>query len=745
MYLPTVPFPRMDLLVPSNHESNPESNPESHPDSNPESHPDSKSLNPEARVFSFGAGSPSQPDSLISPIHTPAAGDFLLISSSQLLSTASGAGDPPSALPAGHTPSEENITRSPTSVSGRDATTQGENTEISFDIPVLAKHIECQTLGPSTNESACQTQSFAVKSFSSKTCIELLTADLLTPAQIIHEHSYFRSLNHERPLNRPSLPQVSSSGQNTYSKKVLKSELADSVCMEFEASNQSHNLTHQSFSYLLDEAERHIRELISLRQSPQSPAAQSPATGRDSTLDSDNLFNELETMLQRTRQVLDEPSETTTDEETGNVDSIDPTPTVCRLLECSLLDISVDQVLSELPPDESSSCGRRVGHWGSAYGYGRVVHPARDLPESKVLDTIYSEISKHDPTFIKENFSVMCTLYPDGNSYIPSHQDNERVICKDSMIYTISFGATRVFRVTSRSGALLEHDYDLEHGQVLAMSAASQADWSHELVANPGIKCPRVSLTFRHIVPAESLPPPASAPPIERPTEPRTYQDKAAKSKILFLTDSILSSTPEHLFERVPNHRCIKKKNYYLADTFNFEAEFKFCSMVVIGGGVNDLTTRRDNKSTLTAPVLADLFVGRLRRCCEKHPNTKFVFNSILDTKIRWLNAEADTFNRIMFDLSMTIPNLEFLDLHAALIRNPMSDRADNILDSSDRRGTHLTLRAKRVLSEDLVSALKLLCLRSQGVVRGYSMRGWNWPLRKQFRERTPGAGTRRR
>ena len=141
------------------------------------------------------------------------------------------------------------------------------------------------------------------------------------------------------------------------------------------------------------------------------------------------------------------------------------------------------------------------------------------------------------------------------------------------------------------------------------------------------------------------------------------------------------------------------------------------------------------------------MFVGRLRRYCEKHPNTKFVFNSILDTKIRWLNAEADTFNRIMFDLSMTIPNLEFLDLHAALIRNPMSDRADNILDSSDRRGTHLTLRAKRVLSEDLylVSALKLLYLRSQGVVRGYSMRGWNWPLRKQFRERTPGAGTRRR
>ncbi|KAL5248796.1 hypothetical protein ACHWQZ_G017849 [Mnemiopsis leidyi] len=73
-------------------------------------------------------------------------------------------------------------------------------------------------------------------------------------------------------------------------------------------------------------------------------------------------------------------------------------------------------------------------------------------------------------------------------------------------------------------------------------------------------------------------PPRQPAPPIEN-APPK--QQNASKQKILFITDSVLISTPEFLFNKVNNHRCIKTRNFYMTDIPKYESEFKHCSMVL--------------------------------------------------------------------------------------------------------------------------------------------------------------------
>ena len=86
-----------------------------------------------------------------------------------------------------------------------------------------------------------------------------------------------------------------------------------------------------------------------------------------------------------------------------------------------------------------------------------------------------------------------------------------------------------------------------------------------------------------------------------------------------------------------------------------------------------------------------------------------------------------------MFQLSVTIPNLRFIDSHEALMRDSLSDHVDNVIDPSDPRGTHLTFAAKKLITKQLVSAVELVVGRRTGTIAGSSVRGWSWPLRTEY------------
>ena len=121
----------------------------------------------------------------------------------------------------------------------------------------------------------------------------------------------------------------------------------------------------------------------------------------------------------------------------------------------------------------------------------------------------------------------------------------------------------------------------------------------------------------------------------------------------------------------------------------------------------------------------------RLISVCRKHSNTVFVFNSIASSAFPWLNVEINEFNRIMFELSMDVENLYFLDSHDVLMGSQVISRRGAILWKGD--GVHMTLEAKRVVTECLVEGVKYLhSTRSDDPAWTANPRA-SWPLRPQF------------
>ncbi|KAL5268293.1 hypothetical protein ACHWQZ_G002226 [Mnemiopsis leidyi] len=518
-----------------------------------------------------------------------------------------------------------------------------------------------------------QTLSFCVNTFSSKTCLELLIDDKLSLEQIQHEANYLSSLGHGRiaRVKDTLTPQTRNHIVND-----VRAKLANSVCIDYQAAEQSHQLTLNNFSYLIEQAQKEVDKLVNLNTAAKNWSPDTPDFGAGDSIP---------------------PQESTPDPHHPDTDKLPET--VCDFdVESFDTTISITQVLNQIPITEHSSCGRKVAYFGAkGYNYGNVNHPPKDYPNCEVMNQILHKMRDVDPNFNKDDFSCLVTLYPDGRATIPAHSDDENQIHPDSKIWTLSFGATRVIEFVRRTGVLQEFRVPLHNGQLFSMTAKSQSDWSHELLYEPNLPDPRVSFTFRHIVdpPAKSPAPPmlTSAPKPGR------------KQKILFLTDSVLYSTPEFLFDRVPNHRCIKKRNYYFADVPKFEPDFINSQIVLLSLGINDLSTCSPGRPQKSGEELAAWVSHHLNSYCKKYRNTVFLVNSILHTRHSWLNSEIDTYNQVMYLFAQSIPNLQFVDSHTAITRHGIARRIDFVLDRYDGRGTHLTLDAKKIVARELVAA----------------------------------------
>jgi alkylated DNA repair dioxygenase AlkB len=431
-------------------------------------------------------------------------------------------------------------------------------------------------------------------------------------------------------------------------------------------------------SYLVDEAQRKVDRLFALNKEAKDWP---PVNG-----------GPLEFHLS------DEPEEDLLSEGGNSLPN-----TVCNIIATDHFEeISVSDVLAEIPITGHSTYGRKVAYFGKrSYSYGSTHHSPRDYPASNVMDQIVCKLKTINPAFSTDDFSCLLTLYPDGRSTIPAHSDNETHIKSDSLIYTVSLGATREMEFTKRTGSLQEHRVSLAHGSVYTMTAASQEEWSHKLIYDANITDARISLTFRHIIE-----PPAKCPaPPLLSSAPVNTHSPTRKQKILLLTDSLLNSTPEHIFNKVNDHRCVRMRSYRLSDLPNFEQEFKHCHQVILSMGINDLSTSTQEHPQMSGQSLADWLSRILRHYCSKHRNTTFIINSLLHTRHGWLNDEVDIFNYTVYQLATTIPNLEFFNSHAVIIRSPISRNIDHVLLRDDPRGMHLTFAAKRLITDRLVEA----------------------------------------
>lgn len=92
--------------------------------------------------------------------------------------------------------------------------------------------------------------------------------------------------------------------------------------------------------------------------------------------------------------------------------------------------------------------------------------------------------------------SCLLNYYPDGNSGMGWHSDDEESLTENSSIASLSFGAERKFSLKSKNGGSALSIL-LENGSLLEMKGSTQKHWLHCLPKSKKISEPRINLSFR--------------------------------------------------------------------------------------------------------------------------------------------------------------------------------------------------------------------------------------------------------
>lgn len=95
--------------------------------------------------------------------------------------------------------------------------------------------------------------------------------------------------------------------------------------------------------------------------------------------------------------------------------------------------------------------------------------------------------------------SVLVNLYRDGNDGVGWHADDERENGPQPVIASLSLGASRRFDFQHRELKCVE-SVQLNAGDLVVMSGASQSHWLHRIAKTKRHVGPRINLTFRKVI-----------------------------------------------------------------------------------------------------------------------------------------------------------------------------------------------------------------------------------------------------
>lgn len=131
------------------------------------------------------------------------------------------------------------------------------------------------------------------------------------------------------------------------------------------------------------------------------------------------------------------------------------------------------------------------------YAYSGIA--LRPLPMTATLETIKKSVQ----AATGEEFNcVLANLYRTGSDYAAYHSDDERELGRNPTIASVSFGASRKFRLKHKfDKGMATTDIDLEDGSLLLMKGATQHNYKHMLVKTAKPVHERINLTFRYISP----------------------------------------------------------------------------------------------------------------------------------------------------------------------------------------------------------------------------------------------------
>lgn len=185
-------------------------------------------------------------------------------------------------------------------------------------------------------------------------------------------------------------------------------------------------------------------------------------------------------------------------------DSVDehPFPKGFVLLVPRILDIDFDHLREAISWEQKeipdffghgpTPIPRLTAMYGSEYRYSGIYHPPRPLPP--ILNAIRRQVESH--TSLTAFNSVLCNLYRTGRDSIGWHSDDDYNATR-AEIASLSFGATRRFKIRLKADHKVQHAMDLHHGSILLMSGRAQLDWQHSIPKTAKPVDPRINLTFR--------------------------------------------------------------------------------------------------------------------------------------------------------------------------------------------------------------------------------------------------------
>lgn len=130
----------------------------------------------------------------------------------------------------------------------------------------------------------------------------------------------------------------------------------------------------------------------------------------------------------------------------------------------------------------------------AVYRYSGVSH--QPLPWTEALQSIKQRVEACCGYRFN---SVLANLYRDGSDSMGWHADKERELGLNPAIASLSFGASRLFKIRHVKTAETL-DIELQHGDLLLMAGALQHYWRHCVPKTRQTKTPRINLTFRWIL-----------------------------------------------------------------------------------------------------------------------------------------------------------------------------------------------------------------------------------------------------